>query len=445
MLIRSSLALGVLLLAATWGAAQTVAPPGTAVPSTGWRNVGGTTSGPAASAAPTSGAARIPSTFRDTPATPASATTPVVGGGSAAPTAMVPVDAKSGAAAGSDIPRRPLTRVTEGPATLPNTQGQVWREYDISPYTMRVTSTNRPEQAIVDWILRETGYEVWHSEPLGVLSANKTTLRVYHTPQMHNTVSEIVDRFVRSEAETRSFSARVVTLDQPNWRARVQQMLHPVAAQTPGVQAWLLEREDAAMLLADLRRRSDFREHNAPNLLVNNGQSAVVSTMRGRQYVRDIVMRNNAWPGYEIQPGQVDEGFALEFNPLLSLDGRLIDAMVKCDIEQVEKMVPVDLDVPTAGAPRQRTQIEVPQLSHCRFQERFRWPVDQVLLVNLGMVALPFPAETRSLIPGLPLALGSAPMRADLLIFLESRTEANQPARPVSTADRTPLKYHGRY
>ena len=55
-----------------------------------------------------------------------------------------------------------------GPATLPNAQGQVWREYDISPYTVRVTSTNRPEQAIVDWVLRETGYEARHAEPLGI-------------------------------------------------------------------------------------------------------------------------------------------------------------------------------------------------------------------------------------------------------------------------------------
>ncbi|MDZ7619313.1 MAG: hypothetical protein U1E05_20125, partial [Patescibacteria group bacterium] len=63
--------------------------------------------------------------------------------------------------------------------TLPNEHGQVWREYDIAPYTVRVTSTQRPEQALVDWILRETGYEAWHGEPLGILSATPRTLRVY--------------------------------------------------------------------------------------------------------------------------------------------------------------------------------------------------------------------------------------------------------------------------
>ena len=101
--------------------------------------------------------------------------------------------------------------------------GQVWREYDISPYTARVTTTKRPEQAIVDWILRETGYEVWHSEPLGILSATPRTLRVYHTPEMQALVADVVDRFVASEAENQTFSLRVMTLDSPNWRVRAQQ------------------------------------------------------------------------------------------------------------------------------------------------------------------------------------------------------------------------------
>ena len=68
-------------------------------------------------------------------------------------------------------------RVTKGSGTLPNEHGQVWREYDISAYTARVKETDKPQQAIVDWILRETGTDVWFAEPLGILSANTTTLR----------------------------------------------------------------------------------------------------------------------------------------------------------------------------------------------------------------------------------------------------------------------------
>ena len=91
--------------------------------------------------------------------------------------------------------------VTKSARALPQDAGQVWREYDIRPYTLRVTTTARPEQAIVDWILRETGYEAWHSDPVGLLSANREVLRVYHTPEMQAVVADIVDRFVNIPAE----------------------------------------------------------------------------------------------------------------------------------------------------------------------------------------------------------------------------------------------------
>ena len=99
----------------------------------------------------------------------------------------------------------------------------------------------------------------------------------------------------------------------------------------------------------------------------------------------------------------------MDFSPLLSVDRRMIDATIKCDIDQVEKMIPVMIDVPTPAAPRQRTKIEVPQMTHYRFHERFRWPVDQVLLVGLGMVALPIPVDGKPLVPGVPLPIGTRP------------------------------------
>ena len=135
---------------------------------------------------------------------------------------------------------------------------------------------------------------------------------------------------------------------------------------------------------------SIIREHSSPYLLVNNGQSTVVSRLsRPRSYIRDVRRGPTPGPATRAVPGQIDEGFSLEFSPLLSLDGRLIDATIKCDIDQVEKLFPVTVDVPTAAAPRQRAQIELPQIARCRFHERFRWPADQVLLVSLGMVPMP--------------------------------------------------------
>lgn len=346
----------------------------------------------------------------------------------------------------ANIGRRPIARVTSGTSSLPSDAGQVWREYDISPYTVRVTSTNRPEQAIVDWILRETGYEVWHGDPVSLLSANSRALRVYHVPEMQAVVSDVVDRFVNSEAESQAFTLKVVTVGHPNWRAKAQSMLRPIEVQTQGVQAWVLQREDAALLVAELRKRTDFKEHSAPMLLVNNGQSTSVAATRRRGYIRDVVARNEAWPAFEPQAAQFDEGFSLELSPLLSLDGRTIDAVIKCNIDQLEKLVPVVLDVPSAVAPAQRTRIEVPQISHCRLHERFRWPTELVLLVNFGVVATPVPVDPNPLLAALPLPQG--PARADLLVFVECKGKLSSQAQPLATprTSQGPLRNtRGRY
>jgi len=349
----------------------------------------------------------------------------------------------------TDDSRQPITRVTSGTGTLPNKYGQVWREYDISPYTLRVTSTKRPEQAIVDWILQETGYEAWHSEPLGILSATPRTLRVYHTPDMQDAVADLVDRFVASQAESNTFSLRVVTIDNPNWRARVRRLLQKIDVPTPGVSAWLLQKEDAAILLAELRRRTDYREHHSPHLMINNGQSTLVSTMRSRPYIADVVPRGDVWPGYESETARVDEGFSLELSPLLSIDRQMIDAMIKCEINQVEKMIAVGVDVPSVAAPRQRTEIQVPQMTQFRFEQRFRWPANQVLLVGMGVVAVPVPVEPKSkeIIPGIPLPFTKSPARADLLVFVESKDKTGQTSSAASAG--APLReaktYRGRY
>ena len=284
-------------------------------------------------------------------------------------------------------------QVSKGSGALPQDRGQVWREYDIRPYTSRVTTTARPEQAIVDWILRETGYEAWHSDPVGLLSANHDVLRVYHTPEMQAVVADIVDRFVNSAASAYAFTLRVATVGNPNWRAKALTMMTPIPVQSPGVQGWLLAKENARLLVSELSRRTDYREYNSSQQLVNNGQSILLSTMRPRSYIRSAAVTQTAWPGYQPEMGTIEEGFSLEFSPLLALDLASADAVVKLRLNQVEKMLPVKLDLPTTVAPNQRVQIDVPQMTSSNLHERFRWPTDKVLLLSMGVVATPGPTK----------------------------------------------------
>jgi hypothetical protein len=427
---RSFLAMSFLLAPASLACAQAPVPAPDANPQGAWRSAAG------------GAAATSPGTPMANPPAAAAPAAPPMAPAGISPASLTPTPgpipaAMPGPVAAPAGPRSGGARVMPGPETLPNEQGQVWRVYDISPYTLRVTATNRPEQAIVDWILRETGYETWHSEPLAILSATSRILRVYHTPQVQAVVAEIVDRFVNSEAEPQAFHVQVMTVDSPSWRVRVQRLLIPVQVQTPGVQAWLLEREAAAQLLGDLRRRGDFREHSSPNQMVVHGQSAHVNAVQGREYVRNIFLRPEVWPGFQPESAVVDEGFQLEFSPLASVDGRMTDAIVKCNIDQVEKMVPVMVDVPTVAAPRQQAKVEVPQMSHFRFHERFRWPTDKVLLISMGVVPYPIPGGQKGLTQGIPL-LSSLP-RADLLVLAENKGRlGSQPQVTRSTRPEAP-------
>lgn len=322
-----------------------------------------------------------------------------------------------------------VARVTKGAGVLPNDHGQVWREYDISPYTARVKQVERPEQAVIDWVLRETGAELWFSEPLGILNANRSVLRVYNTPDVQRVVANVVDRFVYSAIENQAIGLRLATIGSPNWRSRAYPIMRSVGVQTPGVEAWLMSKENAALLLAELSRRSDFRDYSTPNLAVANGMRQDVVRTRPRTYVKSFRPRDPNAGGAESDVGQLDEGFRLQVSPLFSLDARSVDVFIKCDVDQVEKLVPVAVDIPAFGGQWQRAQVQVPQLVSWRLNERFRWPADQVLLLSCGVVASPVP-DSKSGGNALTNLLGSAPSRADALLFMECL--ANLPAPPTA-------------
>lgn len=341
-----------------------------------------------------------------------------------------------------DRPARLAPRTTSL-GSLPSDQGQTWKEYDLREYTSRVTTTERPEQAVIDWILRDTGTEVWFSEPLGVLSADRDTLRVYHVPEMHNLIGEMVERFVNSRAEPYALGVRLVTVNNPNWRGRALPLMQNVAVQSPGVDAWLLTRENASMVIGELRKRADFKEHQDTVLSIPNGQSQTITRLRPRNYVRSVHPTNTVI-GYELETSQIQEGYSLQISPLVATETNSIDMVIKCQIDQVDQLIPVTVEAPSIGQSRQSLRIEVPQLVSWRLHERFRWDTEKVLLLSCGVVASP--DETPATSRPFPRIIGVPPTRADALLFLECQGKTSQAmVNPPRTADRRDAVTRGRY
>lgn len=300
----------------------------------------------------------------------------------------------------------------EVPAQLPADAGQTFASHDISPWVRQAGPGS--EKYIIDWVLQETGYAAWHGAVPASLSADESRLRVFHQPEMQQRVEEIVARFTTAADTPHRFAVRVMGVGTPSWRNDALSLLHAVPAATPGVQAWILSREEAATLLAMLRRRGDCAELPTGVVQAANGLPAVLAGGVKRPYIQEIQPMPAA-PGWQAFPAVCDEGISLDVQPLLSRDGSAVEAVVRCRIDQVERMAAVPVTLPTPD--RRRAQIQVPQVSAVRIGERFRWPSNQVLVVGLGLVPWPVPGNNTAS----SAALLADAKRTDVVVFVEPR------------------------
>jgi len=370
--------------------------------------------------------------------------------GAAVNAAAPPPSLQNAPSSAAELPRgtaggRPAVATSAGGA-LPQGNGQVHRVYDLRPYTGYLSKHDRPHQAVIDWVIRETGTDLWFTEPFGFISADRDSLSVYHTPEVHDVVAGIVERFTAGDKDPQVMHLRVMTVGSPNWRTRTHMLMQHVSVNSAGLQAWLLTKENAAMVMSLLRQRSDVREVQSVDLITHNGQAEKLASTRGRNYVQNVRQAPSGWPPYEPQTGEVQEGYKMEISPLLSVDRRAIDCLIQVEIDQVDKLVPVDLDLPLPSGEMFRARIDVPQVVSWRLKERFRWPSDMVLVLSCGVVASP--ERSASTIPLLNMnaLTGTTAGRADALMFVEFRGKVNEnlPSTP-QVADRSGAANRGRY
>ncbi len=145
--------------------------------------------------------------------------------------------------------------------------------------------------------------------------------------------------------------------------------MRSVDVKSPGVHGWLLSKENAAMLMAALRSRSDYKETQLPELSIVNGQTQVVDQKRSRRRsfanTRD---RSKPYPAYIPVSDEIQEGYRLTFSPLLTNDMRTVEVSLQCAIDQVERLNSVSIDLPLANGTSQTATVNVPQLVSWRHE-----------------------------------------------------------------------------
>lgn len=292
-------------------------------------------------------------------------------------------------------------------------QGQIWKDYNISAYTQGVTNTSRPEQAILDAILRQTGHNVWCGTTPGMLSVTPHSVRVYHTPEIQEQVEAIVNQYLLSGNRTITWQFRVMTVSSPAWRAPASSFLRAAETQSPGSSAWILNLSDVPNLIRILQERYNLQQVNSPVVTVHNGQPATVNLTHPRQYVRGVYPDPNGG-GFRTANGLVESGCKLEFTPLVTGDDRIVDALVQVHIDNLERVYDTNLPMgPMRRGSPNSVKIQTPRIDQFRFQERFMWAADRALLISVGITPSPIPE--RNNVPGLS-ALGGD--RVETLILI---------------------------
>jgi hypothetical protein len=313
---------------------------------------------------------------------------------------------------------------------LPADGGQVWKTYDVSPFVEAAGSGS--EQHIVNWILHRTGYTEWHGEMAASLSATGSKLSCYHTPDMQADVASIVQRFTAAAGTPHRFQVRVIGLGSVRWRGVAREKLTPIAASTPGVQAWIVPREASAPLLAKLLARNDVEELPIGPVLASNGVPASLAGTRERTYVKDFSMGPGVPGGWQPLESSCHEGLSVDVQPLLEADGTTVEAVIRCHIDQIEKMVPVSVTIPAGNRPTVR--LEVPQIAAVRIGERFRWPVSRTLIVGLGLVPWPVPGQNAANASSLFTQI----KRTDAIVIVEPRLRSDPAPNPSDPPDAVP-------
>ena len=275
---------------------------------------------------------------------------------------------------------------------------------------------------------------MWFNQPMGILSADKDRLYVYHSPEIQAVVKGIVDRFVHTRGQIQNIDVNLVTVDNPNWRAQSYTMLQPIEVKSPGVEAWMISKENAAILMGQLNRRGDFKQHSGGRLTNHDGQTLVLEKKQPVQFVRSLRWIPNQVPHFQPLMTSVNEGYRLAISSLSSINNGSIEAVIQCEVDQVEKLSTVRVDVPGMNGASQQVNLQIPQLVSWRLHERFRWPNDQVLLLSCGVVASPEP-DNRTQGFSLP-GFSTKPKRSDALMFIEYRGPASDTMMPQSAASR---------
>jgi hypothetical protein len=273
----------------------------------------------------------------------------------------------------------------EAPAPFALEAGFQWRRYPITRYTKAASGQANPQKAIIDWIFKRTGMPEWHGEKIAVLSASKTELRAYNSPEILKQVDEIVERFTNATEDVLSVHVQFLAAVDTRWRYSVYSRLTFVGSGPQGQQIWTMHLEDAAVVLSQMQVQQGFRKLADQRVEMINGQTLTIKTSEPRAFASGLQRDGAVGAGYQPKADKLEESIILRLSPLLNFDGDALDAMIDLTINTVRSFHRTKVIAPRDVGPSEMS-VDVPESSQTHLDQTVKnWPIGQTLVISGGI------------------------------------------------------------
>jgi hypothetical protein len=325
------------------------------------------------------------------------------------------------------------------PSALPSDPGYQLRKYDISRYTKVASSQANPQKALIDWIFLRTGVAEWHGDRPAVLSASRTQLLAYHSPEVLKQVGEVVERFTNAVDDVLSVQVQFVAAVDTRWRYTVYSRLTHVGSGAQGQQIWTMRMEDAALVLSQMQIQQGFRKLAKERVEMINGQTLTVKTSEPRTFAGGLQRDGSAGLTFQPRADKIDEAIILKLSPLLTFEGNSVDAKIDLTVNTVRSFHRTKVVAPREIGPSEAS-IDVPEATQTRLEQTIRnWPLGQTLVISSGIH--PGILDKKSGLFNLPIPW-TYPTGTEVLVFLDVETAGR--GRTTRESEPVPQQARGR-
>ena len=139
----------------------------------------------------------------------------------------------------------------------------------------------------------------WHGDKIAVLSASRTELRAYNSPEVLKQVDEVVERFTNAVEDVLSVHVQFVAAVDTRWRYSVFNRLTFVGNGPQGQQIWTMRVDDAALVLSQMQVQQGFRKLADQRVEMINGQTLTIKTAEPRAFASGLQREGGREPDFK--------------------------------------------------------------------------------------------------------------------------------------------------